>query len=254
MLTLKRWILKCPVGGEREFSNFKRIFRISFLTYFLIFNFSLHQIFSFFRYLQALIQNPILIDGHAFDIGVFVLITSVEPLRIYRWNKEILLRLCELPYEPFDRKIIGKINCALNHKDPSEAPSFMKLVNLYKFSNFDILNNYLNNNDYESDKIWEQIDDAIATVTLLKSQSIERYFRIQRRMTKEQCGNGFELLRYDFIVDTNEKVHLMDVNMSPSLIFSGVDKERKERMMKEILKATFDIVGAGSYNELVNGR
>lgn len=33
---------------------------------------------------QEFIGNPLTIDGHAFDLGVYVLITSIEPLRIYR--------------------------------------------------------------------------------------------------------------------------------------------------------------------------
>lgn len=33
---------------------------------------------------QEFIDNPLLIDGHAFDLGVYVLITSIDPLRIYR--------------------------------------------------------------------------------------------------------------------------------------------------------------------------
>ena len=33
---------------------------------------------------QEFIENPLLIDGHAFDLGVYVLITSLKPLRIYR--------------------------------------------------------------------------------------------------------------------------------------------------------------------------
>lgn len=33
---------------------------------------------------QEFIDNPLLIDGHAFDLGVYVLISSIDPLRIYR--------------------------------------------------------------------------------------------------------------------------------------------------------------------------
>lgn len=33
---------------------------------------------------QEFIENPLLVDGHAFDLGVYVLITSIDPLRIYR--------------------------------------------------------------------------------------------------------------------------------------------------------------------------
>ena len=45
------------------------------------------------QFYQEFIENPLLIDGHAFDFGVYVLITSINPLRIYRYfsgkDKEI---------------------------------------------------------------------------------------------------------------------------------------------------------------------
>ncbi len=34
-------------------------------------------------FLQEFISNPLLIDGYKFDIGVYVAITSLQPLRIY---------------------------------------------------------------------------------------------------------------------------------------------------------------------------
>ncbi len=37
-------------------------------------------------FLQEFISNPLLIDGYKFDIGVYVVITSVKPLRIYVLN------------------------------------------------------------------------------------------------------------------------------------------------------------------------
>lgn len=39
---------------------------------------------------QEFVENPLLIDGHAFDLGVYVLITSLKPLRIYRYLGNII--------------------------------------------------------------------------------------------------------------------------------------------------------------------
>lgn len=53
------------------------------------------------KFLQVFINNPLLIDNRMFDIGVYVLITSVAPLRIYRFEKELLIRFCVKDYHPF---------------------------------------------------------------------------------------------------------------------------------------------------------
>lgn len=55
------------------------------------------------KFLQEFIANPYLIDNRMFDIGIYVLITSVDPLRVYKFNKEILLRFCAEDYYPFDQ-------------------------------------------------------------------------------------------------------------------------------------------------------
>lgn len=51
---------------------------------------------------QQFMDKPFLIDGHAFDFGIFVLITSFNPLRIYRFDADVLFRFCKEKYYPFD--------------------------------------------------------------------------------------------------------------------------------------------------------
>lgn len=57
---------------------------------------------------QQFMDKPFLIDGHAFDFGVFVLITSFDPVRIYRLDADVLFRFCREKYYPFDPKNTDK--------------------------------------------------------------------------------------------------------------------------------------------------
>lgn len=43
-------------------------------------------------FVQEFIHNPLLVDGHKFDLGVYVVLTSVQPLRVYIFAGEILFR------------------------------------------------------------------------------------------------------------------------------------------------------------------
>lgn len=160
------------------------------------------------------------------------------------------MRFCHDTFFPFDPYNLHTCDCSLDPRDPSEMPSFESLANVFNFSNSELLNFYLKSNDIKVEVIWDQIDDAIATTILKKSKSILRYVGMQKSITNNRTGKSFQLLRFDFLIDDNLKVHLLEANMSPTLSFDGVDKEKNENTARQLLRDTFKIVGAGSYNDL----
>ena len=50
---------------------------------------------------QLYIENPLLIDGFKFDLRLYVLVSSIEPLRIFRY-KDGLVRFATVPYQTPD--------------------------------------------------------------------------------------------------------------------------------------------------------
>ena len=43
-------------------------------------------------FVQEYIANPLLVDGRKFDIGVYTVLTSIDPLRVYVYDREVLMR------------------------------------------------------------------------------------------------------------------------------------------------------------------
>ena len=43
-------------------------------------------------FVQEYIHKPLLIDGHKFDIGIYTIISSIEPLRVYAYDADVLFR------------------------------------------------------------------------------------------------------------------------------------------------------------------
>lgn len=43
-------------------------------------------------FVQEYVDKPFLVDGFKFDIGVYTIITSIDPLRIYIYNGDVLFR------------------------------------------------------------------------------------------------------------------------------------------------------------------
>jgi Tubulin-tyrosine ligase family. len=43
-------------------------------------------------FVQEYVSRPLLVDGHKFDIGVYTIQTSIDPLRVYIYNGDMILR------------------------------------------------------------------------------------------------------------------------------------------------------------------
>jgi tubulin polyglutamylase TTLL6/13 len=61
--------------------------------------------------IQKYLHNPLLIDGLKFDLRIYVLIISCEPLRILVF-REGLVRFCTVPYSP---PTVSNMSCAFMH-------------------------------------------------------------------------------------------------------------------------------------------
>src|SRR5690349_3140902 len=122
-------------------------------------------------------------DGHAFDFGVYVLITSMDPLRIYRWKSNVMLRFCPELYHPFDAEITGKYVVDERHIPYWKMPSFVEPANKYNLSAIDALKHSLLKNSVDVGKFWRQADDAINSLTLSKT------FQMYRHIEKFRRGN-----------------------------------------------------------------
>jgi len=72
---------------------------------------------------QKYIHNPLLIEGLKFDLRIYVLLTGIDPLRIFIY-KEGIVRFATVPYQRPDQDNITNMfmhltNYAINkhHKD-----------------------------------------------------------------------------------------------------------------------------------------
>lgn len=162
--------------------------------------------------IQEFIYNPLLIDGHAFDLGVYVLISSIDPLRIYRFKSEVLLRFCPEPYHPFDANNVEKYVVYETQKTVPEMPSLRDLATKMGFSYKVSFETHLRSQGVDVKKLWEDIDDAIASLILKNEENL-----IAKTREFGSPEHFFDLVRFDFMIDDKINVKLIEVNMSPNL-------------------------------------
>ncbi|KAK3093406.1 hypothetical protein FSP39_015196 [Pinctada imbricata] len=163
-------------------------------------------------FIQEYVDRPFLIDGRKFDIGVYAILTSIDPLRVYMLENDALFRFCSHDYHPFNPKDVKKYVVGDDYTPVWHMPSLKVLYNHVE-SNFKVtFDTYLKSVGKDPHKMWNDIRTAINSVYLSK----EPYLIGAARKYKS-TRNFFEMVRFDFVLDEELNVYLMEVNMSPNL-------------------------------------
>ena len=77
-------------------------------------------------FVQEYVDNPFLVDGRRFDVGIYTVMTSINPLRLYTFN-EWHMRFCPEPYHPFDPRNKKKyVVTSIDYIAPWDMPSLKK--------------------------------------------------------------------------------------------------------------------------------
>ncbi|KAH8381586.1 hypothetical protein KR093_008749, partial [Drosophila rubida] len=186
-------------------------------------------------FVQEFIQKPFLVDGHKFDIGIYVVITSINPLRAYIYTGDVLFRYCPVKYYPFDADNLDKYVVGDNYLPTWEVPSLGKYYNSYGGSMRAAFEAYVRDQSMDPSKIWPQVEHIIRSTLLAKEQDIVGSLRTYK------THNFFDLLRFDLFIDENLKVYLMEANMSPNL--SSAHFKPNSLLYEQVLYSVFNLVG-----------
>ena len=162
------------------------------------------------------IPNPLLINGHKFDLRIYVLVTSFDPLRVYVF-KEGLTRFATEEYTTSTskkNKYIHLTNYSINKKninwrtnEDTERDDFG-----FKWS-ITALWKHLEQIGIDMNLLWSKIYDVILKALITGEHPVLNGM-------KRNCShrtNWFELFGFDVLLDSDLKPWLLEVNLSPSL-------------------------------------
>lgn len=119
---------------------------------------------------QLYIENPLLIDGYKFDFGIYVLVSSIDPLRIYYYNKNTLIRLCIEKYNPSNYSNVDSYVIS----DACMFPYDLDVLSVYynnSYSYKDAMNAYLTKQGHDVSRIWSQVEDCIRSIVVSKENN-----------------------------------------------------------------------------------
>uniref|UniRef100_A0A8C6TMM3 Tubulin tyrosine ligase-like family, member 11 n=1 Tax=Neogobius melanostomus TaxID=47308 RepID=A0A8C6TMM3_9GOBI len=201
---------------------------------------------------QEYIHKPLLIDKLKFDIRLYVLIKSLEPLEIYI-AKEGLTRFCTEPYQEPSQKNLSHVfmhltNYSLNvhsgnfvHSDSQSTGSKRTLSSvLYRLAAKGV----------DIKKVWSDIIALVIKTVIAVVPELKVYY--QAEIPPGKPGpTCFQILGFDILLMKNLKPILLEVNSNPSMrieheqevaagvfeyVPSPVDEEVKVNVIRDTLR------------------
>lgn len=198
---------------------------------------------------QEYLSTPLLLQGLKFDLRLYVLVTSLEPLRYYVC-REGLCRMAVEPYETPSKKNFHKLNMHLtNYSLNKFSSSFVENTDAYNdelcskrrvstaFRQLSALYP-----DFVEDNFWQEMDVIVhATLTaLLPSLQLAAFdasFSSSRPDFQQNSNNCFHLIGFDILVDRKYHLHLLEINHHPSLQADApVDMYVKTEVLRPLWK------------------
>nr|XP_039264133.1 probable tubulin polyglutamylase ttll-15 [Styela clava] len=194
-------------------------------------------------FIQEFVRKPFLVDRRKFDVGIYTVITSINPLTVYVLDNEWLIRFCPEDYEPFDSGNVRKYVVEDDYTPTWEMPSLKTGYKNMKLSHKESLLQHLKTIGLNEKKVVDDLYAAVSELIWEKQPDIIRSVGYYPYGTR----SFFELVRFDFVLDEDLNVYAMEVNMSPNL--SSGHFADNARMYRQVIFNTLSLVGIAMQRE-----
>jgi len=184
---------------------------------------------------QQYIHNPYLINKRKFDLRIYIVISSFNPLRVYRFNDG----LARFATEEYNLDSLGSYSHLTNYSvnkhnqnfragdDDADSSSKWSIQGLRK---------YFADNNIDDTTLWQQVDDLVVKTLI----SVDFEINSMRKMHCKYKDSAFELLGFDVLIDENLKPWIVEINLGSSLSMSSpLDR----RIKTELINQMFHMIG-----------
>uniref|UniRef100_A0A8C8R5C2 Tubulin--tyrosine ligase-like protein 5 n=1 Tax=Pelusios castaneus TaxID=367368 RepID=A0A8C8R5C2_9SAUR len=186
------------------------------------------------------INSPLLIDDFKFDVRLYVLVTSYDPLVVYLYE-EGLARFATVRYDQGTKNIKNQFmhltNYSVNKKSGDyvscDDPEVEDYGNKWSMS---AMLRYLKQEGRDTTTLMANVEDLIVKTII----SAELAIATACKTFLPHRGSCFELYGFDVLIDATLKPWLLEVNLSPSLACDApLDLKIKASMISDM----FTLVG-----------
>ncbi|XP_046753911.1 tubulin monoglutamylase TTLL4-like [Diprion similis] len=184
---------------------------------------------------QRYLTRPKLINGRKFDLRVYVLATSIDPLRVYVYS-EGLVRFASVKYVDNSKNLNDRFMHLTNTSINKYSPNYVVNGNAnscygHKWS-FSTLWDFLARDNVDVKALWGDIKDIVVKTLIVGEASMCAKIR-ENVVSTYAC---YELYGFDVILDEDYKPWLLEVNTLPSLhTDSSLDVAVKAPLIRNVL-------------------
>ena len=208
---------------------------------------------------QEYIGDPLLIEGHKFDLRVYVLVLSVDPLRVMLYD-DGLVRICAVPYKKpsakavrdgFDRTAhltnyaVNKKHADFEFNDDEDATGVGNKRTIKWFREW-VTRTCRDNPDpatpavrrlHTGTTVWTAVADLVNRTLLSVQPQLAHQYRTVIPDPEDDGFTCFELLGFDVMFRANMSPVLVEVNHGPSLTCdTPLDKAIKYGVLTETMR------------------
>ncbi|XP_050438880.1 tubulin polyglutamylase TTLL5 isoform X2 [Adelges cooleyi] len=187
------------------------------------------------------LDNPLLVNGYKWDLRLYVLVTSFNPLIIYLYE-EGLVRFATVKYSCDRTQISNRRMHLCNYSVNKSNPSYIRNLDPnrenvgHKWSLSALLNHLRQECLIDTEALMTEIEDIV--IKTIMSATAQMLPAINCFVPNNQ--NCFELYGFDILVDDKLKPWLLEVNLSPSL---GIDSALDCRIKSSMICDLFTLIG-----------
>mmetsp|Transcript_9416 Transcript_9416/g.35254 ORF Transcript_9416/g.35254 Transcript_9416/m.35254 type:complete len:854 (-) Transcript_9416:251-2812(-) len=185
--------------------------------------------------MQRYLQNPYLIDGRKFDLRLYVLVTEIDPLRVYLFD-EGLARFSTHKYslKNLKSRFAHLTNYSINKRSKLYVPNEDD-TNLNTGSKWSLKALLDKIEELEGPAGRRKAEAGIHSVVVKTLIAAEAEIAPQVHSKVRYRGCCFELFGFDIMLDSKLKAWILEVNISPSLMGSApIDRKIKGILMADI--------------------
>merc|ERR1719228_2148038 len=183
---------------------------------------------------QRYVARPYLINETKFDLRLYVLVTSMNPLRIYLYD-DGLVRFATNKYTNESSKVHDVFTHLTNYSINKKSASYLSNEEAQEAQGhkwtLKTLWRHFDAEGIDHSVIWEKIKDLMIKTVISAESSMVNLFQ-NNVASRYSC---FELFGFDILLDSRLKPWLIEVNISPSLhSSSSLDLDVKSPLATEV--------------------